>query len=192
MTDGSTVVVAGTAGGVGTTTVAALLFAAFGTIEGPRLSDHSGGELGGRLPGGDDVLALSPEVALHDAGPHAFSAGLDRLAAPRDILLVVTPATPHGLAEAERALGEVRDRYGAAGLSRTVAVPVGVFGRHRLSRQIESLLESFGRRAVTTVPRDRALAAGGRIPANRLAAETRRAQRDLLANVRHRVAAHRG
>ncbi len=58
----TTVQVAGTAGGVGTTTVAALLFAALSqdVLGAPQLHDHAAGELGLRLPEGDDVRLVNP------------------------------------------------------------------------------------------------------------------------------------
>ena len=62
----TTVHVAGTAGGVGTTTVAALLFAALSqdVLGAPQLYDHAAGELGLRLPEGDDVRLVHPGLAL--------------------------------------------------------------------------------------------------------------------------------
>lgn len=186
-TAASTVVVAGTAGGVGTTTIAALLFASFGTLEAPRLLDHSGGELGLRLTGGDDVLDVSETVALHDLGPHARARGLAALENPRSLLIAVTGATPGGLVAAEDLLAGVKGRYGQAGLVRTVVVASGAFGRRRVGAQVEAMMNSYGRRSVIVMPRDRALAGGGRIPANRLSAETRRAQQKLHHLVHDRL-----
>jgi MinD-like ATPase involved in chromosome partitioning or flagellar assembly len=180
------IALSGTAGGVGTTTVAALLFSAFGQ-QGPRLLDRSGGELGRRLTGGDDVPELSDEVTLHDLGPHASGRALDRLDDRRNLLIVVTAATPRGIVDAESVLGVVRERFGQAGLVRTIVTPVGVFGRARVSREVGLIQEQFGRRGVVTFPRDPVLAGGGRIPANRLSVETRRAQSRLLQAVRERL-----
>jgi hypothetical protein len=163
----STVVVAGTAGGVGTTTIAALLFASFGTAEAPRLLDHSGGELGLRLTGGDDVLAVSETVALHDLGPHAQARGLAALEHPRSLLVAVTGATPGGLVAAEDLLAGVKERYGQAGLVRTIVVASGAFGRRRVGAQVEAMMNSYGRRSVIVMPRDRALAGGGPRPGAR-------------------------
>lgn len=182
-----TVVLAGTAGGVGTTTVAALLFSAFSTVEGPRLLDHSGGELGQRLTGGDDVLALSEVLTLHDAGPHAAGRALERLEDPRTILVAVTASTPRGIQAADAVLGAVRERFDQRGVVSTIVVPVGVFGRARVPREIEALQQAYGRRRVVSFPRDPVLAGGGRIPANRLSAETRRAQQRLAHAVRERL-----
>lgn len=182
-----TIVLAGTAGGVGTTTVAALLFSAFSTLEAPRLLDHSGGELGRRLTGGDDVLELSPDLTLHDAGAHAGGRALDRLEDPRDMLIAVTAATARGMQAADALLAQVRERYGQRGVVSTVVVPVAVFGRARISRELTALQEAYGRRRVIAFPRDPVLAGGGRIPANRLSAETRRAQQRLAHAVRERL-----
>lgn len=182
-----TVVLAGTSGGAGTTTVAALLFAEFSTVEQPRLLDRSDGELGRRLTGGDEVDEVSAELTLHDLGPHAGGTGLDRLDDPHAMLLVVTGATPKGIAEADAVLAAVRQRHGPAGLVRSLVVAVGVFGRVSVAREVEALRVSYGRRSVLLIPRDPVLAGGGRIPANRLSAETRRAQARLAHIVRERL-----
>ena len=181
------VVLAGTAGGVGTTTVAALLFAEFGAVEQPRLLDRSDGELGRRLTGGDEVEKVSAELTLHDLGPHAGGTALDRLDDPHALLLVVPGATPTGIAEADAVLAAVRERFGPSGLVRVLVVAVGVFGRVSVSREIEALRVAYGRRSVVIIPRDPVLAGGGRIPANRLAAETRRARGRLAHVVRERL-----
>ena len=57
--------VAGTAGGVGTTTVVALIFAALSqdVLGAPQLYDHVAGELGLRLPEGDEVRLVNPGLA---------------------------------------------------------------------------------------------------------------------------------
>ena len=182
------VVIAGVAGGVGTTTVAALLFASFGTLEAPQLLDHSGGELGLRLTGGDDVLTVMPALALHDLGPHALTRGIDALEDPRAMLLAVTGGTPGGLAVGGQLLAEVKERFALPGLSRCVVVPVGVFGNRRILTPIDDLMRTYGRRSVMPLPRDPALTGGGRIPVNRLSAETRRAQARLFDLVTDRLA----
>ena len=91
----TTVHVAGTAGGVGTTTVTALLFAALSqdVLGAPQLHDHAAGELGLRLPEGDDVRLVHPGLVLHDSGAHA-AAAVERLADPHAVLVLVTAATP--------------------------------------------------------------------------------------------------
>lgn len=143
--------------------------------------------MGLRLTGGDDVLAVSETVALHDLGPHAPVRGLAALENPRSLLIAVTGATPGGLVAAEELLAGVKERYGQAGLVRAIVVASGVFGRRRLGARVEAMLNSYGRRSVIVFPRDRALAGGGRIPANRLSAETRRAQQRLYHLVHDRL-----
>jgi MinD-like ATPase involved in chromosome partitioning or flagellar assembly len=185
------VVIAGTAGGVGTTTVTALLFTAMssGGVT-PQLFDRSGGELGIRLTAGDEAREVDLSVTLHDFGPNAFDAALDELERPDTIVLLVTAATPAGLASAERFLTAVRSRYSAGGIRRVLVAAVGVFGSHRVGSLVEKLHESFGHRTIVVIPRDVALAVGGRIPQNRLSAETRRAQTELASLLKGRLATH--
>jgi hypothetical protein len=184
------VIIAGTAGGVGTTTVAALLFAAMSADRGaaaPQLLDHSGGVLGLRLPEGDEAVAINPSVVLHDLGPHALVEGVDRLADQLSVLVVVAAATPAGCAQAGQLLEEVKERYGSSELRRVIVVLVGVFGRHRISREIAELRARAGARSVVLFPQDLSLAAGGRIPQIRLTTGTRRSQRQLTSILRERL-----
>jgi hypothetical protein len=106
--------VAGTAGGVGTTTVAALIFAALSqdVLGAPQLYDHAAGELGLRLPEGDEVRLVNPSLGLHDCGARA-AAAVERLADPETVLVVVTAATAGGCAAADRVLDEIVARHGA-------------------------------------------------------------------------------
>jgi hypothetical protein len=103
-----TVQVAGTPGGVGTTTVVALLFAALSqdVLGAPRLYDHAAAELGLRLPEGDEVRLVNPSLALHDCGAHA-AAAVERLADPGSLLVLVTTATLCGCKAAEQVLDEI-------------------------------------------------------------------------------------
>jgi hypothetical protein len=180
--------VAGTAGGVGTTTVTALLFAACSqdVLGAPQLSDHAAGELGLRLPEGDDVRLVNPGLGLHDCGAQA-SAALERLSDPQMVLVLVIAATPAGCAAAERLLDEVVSRHGTAQLRRVLVAAVGVFGRHRIGAQLRRLGDRVGTRSVILVPQDLSLAAGGRIPLIRLATHTVRAQRQLASVLRERL-----
>ncbi|MET0590290.1 MAG: hypothetical protein ABWZ77_03855 [Naasia sp.] len=178
------VLVAGTSGGVGATTVTALLFSSLGA---PELRDHTGGDLGARLTGGDDVPQVDSALVLHDLGPHARGPLLDRLEEPGTFGVVVAPTTPAGFAAAEKVLADVRDRHGAAGLRRVLVALVGVFGSHPTSRPTEALENGFGRRSVVVIPRDAALAAGGRVPLNRLSRDSRRAQRTLSRYLEERL-----
>jgi len=188
---GRTVVVAGVAGGVGTTTVTALLFTQLSGESVPRLIDHSGGDLGSRLTGGDDAPRVDHELTLHDLGAHADGALLDLLDDASVFGVVVAPTTPVGFADAQRVLACIRERHGVGGLRRVMLVVVGVFGEHRTTRSSEALQNEFGRRSLVVVPRDPALAAGGRVPLNRLTRESRRAQGELVSYLRERLASHR-
>lgn len=181
------ILVAGTAGGVGTTTVAALVFAAMVSDElgAPLLLDHAAGELGLRLPDGDDVRLLNDRLALHDLGPHA-RVGVGRLAERENLLVLVAPATPVGCAAVARLL-EPLD--GQPRLQRLLVVLAGVFGRHRVGTQLAALGQRIGPRSVVVLPRDHALAAGGRIPTARLSTATVQAQRTLATVLRERLRA---
>jgi hypothetical protein len=180
--------VAGTAGGVGTTTVAALLFAACSqdVLAAPQLYDHAAGELGLRLPEGDDVRLVNPGLRLHDCGAQA-GAAVERLSDPQTVLVLVTAATPAGCAAAERVLDEVVGRHGAPQLRRVLVAAVGVFGRHRIGAQLRALGDRVGTRSVILLPQDLSLAAGGRIPLVRLTTHTVRAQRQLASVLRERL-----
>jgi hypothetical protein len=184
----TTVHVAGTAGGVGTTTVAALLFAALSqdVLGAPQLYDHAAGELGLRLPEGDDVRLVHPGLALHDSGAHA-AAAVERLMDPHAVLVLVTAATPAGCAAADRVLDEIVSAHGVSQLRRVLVAVVGVFGRHRIRPQLRTLGDRVGTRSVILLPQDLSLAAGGRIPLVRLATYTVRAQRQLASVLRERL-----
>lgn len=172
------IVVAGTAGGVGTTTVAALLFEALrraSTVGAPVLYDHSGGDLGARLPNGDDVSAIEDTVAVHDAGAHASRAGVEALASPADVLVLVAPATPAGLADADRVLEAATRRSGRTASTRTMVIVNTPFTDDVSAAALEDFRVHHGHSTVLRLPADRALAIGGRIPNSRLAAGTRRA-----------------
>jgi hypothetical protein len=194
MTDAATatetrrVLVAGTAGGVGTTTVTALLFAALSSSArgAPQLLDHSAGELGLRLPEGDDVRLLDQQLALHDLGA-LVGAGIERLADPRTVLIVVAPATPAGCRAADGELDAVLAEHGRAALRRVLVVAVGVFGRHRITPALRALGERVGSRSVILLPQDLTLAAGGRVPLVRLTTHSVRAQRQIASVVQDRL-----
>jgi MinD-like ATPase involved in chromosome partitioning or flagellar assembly len=186
------VVVAGVAGGVGTTTVTALLFTTLSGDSSPRLVDHSGGDLGARLTGGDDAGRVDRSLSLHDLGAHADGALIDLLAEPDVFGVVVGPTTEAGTADVRRVLEKVRERHGSGGLRRILVVVVGTFGQHATARAEEALQNEFGRRSLVVVPRDPALAAGGRVPLNRVNAESRRAQGTLASYLRERLVSHAG
>ena len=180
--------VAGTAGGVGTTTVAALLFAALSqdVLGAPQVYDHSAGEVGLRLPEGDEVRLVNPSLGLHDCGAHA-AAAVERLADPHTVLVLVTAATPGGCNAADRILDEAIARHGSGDLRRVLVTAVGVFGRHRIGAQLRALGDRVGARSAILLPQDLSLAAGGRIPLVRLTTQTVRAQRQLASVLRERL-----
>jgi hypothetical protein len=180
--------VAGTAGGVGTTTVVALIFAALSqdVLGAPQLYDHAAGELGLRLPEGDEVRLVNPGLGLHDCGAHA-AAAVERLADPQTVLVLVTAATPGGCAAADRVLDEIVSRHGAHQLRRVLVAAVGVFGRHRIGAQLGALGDRVGTRSVILLPQDLSLAAGGRIPLVRLTTQPVRGQRQLASVLRERL-----
>ena len=184
----TTVHVAGTSGGVGTTTVVALLFAALSqdVLGAPQLYDHAGGELGLRLPEGDEVRLVNPGLALHDSGAHA-AAAVERLVDPHSVLVLVTAATRGGCNAAERVLDEVVSQHGVSQLRRVLVAVVGVFGRHRIGPQLRALGGRVGTRSGILLPQDLSLAAGGRIPLVRLTTQTVRAQRQLATVLRERL-----
>lgn len=103
------VLVAGTAGGVGTTTVTALLFDALrqDSAGAPRLLDHSAGELGLRLSEGDDVPAVT------------------RVDDPRALLILATAATPLGCVAVDRVLEQVVQRHGGSLLPQDRSLAAG-------------------------------------------------------------------
>jgi hypothetical protein len=181
---------AGTAGGVGTTTIAALTFSELGGDRSgaPALLDHSAGDLGRRLAEGDETIMINSRIALHDLGAHAFDAGLDRLADRSAILVAVTAATPAGFALAWELVEMINERRGLAGLRRTLLVCVGVFGRHRTRTRAEELRRRVGWRSVVVFGQDRSLAAGGRVPLARLTSKTQQASTELAEVIRSRLA----
>ena len=181
------VVVAGTAGGVGTTTVAALLFAGLQhePSGAPVLQDRSSGELGLRLPEGDEVASLDGNVQLADHGSHALRCGADGNL--WEVMVVVAPATARGLVDANEVLDAIEARHGKGRLRRVVVVLAAVFGWHRLGEGMHRLRERVGTRSVILLPQDLSLAAGGRVPLVRLSTHSERAQWQLVGVVRDRL-----
>lgn len=172
------IVVAGTAGGVGATTVAALLFEALrraSTVGAPVLYDHSGGDLGLRLPNGDDVSAIEDTVAVHDVGAHALRGGVEALGSPADVLVVVVPATAAGLVDADAVLEAATRRFGRTASTRTMVVVNTPFGGDVPRAALEAFRVRHDHSTVLRLPADAALAIGGRIPSSRMTTATRRA-----------------
>lgn len=136
VTAGSRVTVAGVAGGVGTTTVAALLARVLDGVGGCRVEDHGGGRvaavaaLPGTGPGGRAAGTQEAGLVVRDAGPHALTPDADLLS-QTDALVVVCRADPLGLSAAETAVDLLTaGRPGARG-----RVVVAVVGR-RAARDV--------------------------------------------------------
>lgn len=155
------VTVAGVAGGVGTTTVTALLWWALTTYSSHAvgLSDHGGGALAARLPRATPSPA--PGLVLHDAGAVALTG---RLATSGPLVLVCS-ATEPGIQATASALHELTAGPEDA-WQRAVVVPVATAGaglpgtelrRHAQQHSIPS--------ALVPLRRSRPLAAGGDVPA---------------------------
>lgn len=177
----SRVLVAGTAGGVGATTVTALLFGAWaGRACAPRLGDHTAGSLGRRLAGGDEVGRLDDQTLLVDAGPVAFQLA-EELADPLARLVVVSASTGAGCALTRECLARLRDTAGGDALSRTAVTLVETSGRTRGAAGLRALASAHPELVgLVVLPADPALAAGGRIPTERLAPRTREAVEQLV------------
>ncbi len=147
---------------------------------------------GARSPHGDEVASLDPLVALQDAGRHAARIGFDVLSRPHDLLVIVAPRTPLGLADARALLADVDQRSGLHGRRRTVLALTAPFGPTRDAAELEALRTTHERRGVHALPRDPSLAVGGRIAMPRLSESTRRSAHDLAAHVSDLVSRHRG
>lgn len=186
------IVVSGTAGGVGTTTITALIYDLLGSMPGgaPTLADHSSGQLGIRLPHGDSAPRID-NIGVHDLGPHADGEGLDLVESVTTLAVIVTANTPLGLAGAERTLATIGARYGAAGLARVTVVAVGVFGPARTRRLIARLHTARGRGSLIVVPADPALAGSGPIPLHQLNRRTLAAVAELGVHLRMQIGLYR-
>ncbi|TFC95942.1 MULTISPECIES: hypothetical protein [Cryobacterium] len=181
MTGTLRVVVTGTGGGVGTTTIAAALFAYLAGPAGPVpcLGDRTGGELLLRIPAYFGSRPVDEALIIQDLGCHATSAVLLGLLDEPVLLVVVTAATPDGLRLADEFVGRLprRARLG------TVVVPVAVFGRQRIEAQLAAMLLA-GLPMLFPVPSDRVLAAGGPIRFESLAPGTTTALVSVASQVR--------
>lgn len=161
-----TIVIAGTAGGVGTTTVAALVSHQVQAVE---LLDHTSGNLVAR---GAVAAAAGSGYAVHDLGAHALGQGILSLTTPTAIPVIVTSSTLPGMTDAAASLRAIIGANPAASL---ILVVADVFGRHDVSAAARALRLEFGQVAIVFLPQDRALAAGGLIPLSRVSARSRQA-----------------
>lgn len=154
------VVVAGVSGGVGTTTLAALVAHAVAQARPGRvqLVDHTGGTLAeraGAAPGGEGWAGPArAQVSVECAGASALLPGDTAVRASEVVPVVVAPWHPAGLRLAERA---------AAALPGALVVAMDTTGSHPRTRSVES---AHG------VPHDLALAVPGAFREAALAAPT--------------------
>lgn len=127
-----TLVVVGTGGGVGATTLVALTFARLrgAPIGAPWLLGPVDGDLALRADGGM-APGVNRDRALWDAGVLRPDAALARLNAPDVWLAFVAPATPLGAADVSTALDRVATEDPRL-LERTTVVFSGAFGGRRL------------------------------------------------------------
>ncbi|MET3636848.1 hypothetical protein [Curtobacterium oceanosedimentum] len=175
-----TVLVAGVAGGTGTTTVAALLADAVGGRLGVvvQATDHSGGELAARLP---SLGPATSRVTVHDAGAHVRPAAV-LAATPENSLVVVGRATPDGVADVRSALAAMSDEPDPTLLGRSVVVLVD---RAPRPATIDvGPVRDTGVAAVLVLRADRALARPGRIDTTRLGRPTVATVSELLSALR--------
>lgn len=175
-----TVLVAGVAGGTGTTAVAALLADAVGGRLGVvvQATDHSGGELAARLP---SLGPATSRVTVHDAGAHVRPAAV-LAATPENSLVVVGRATPDGVADVRSALAAMTDEPDPTLLGRSVVVLVD-----RAPKPVTidvGPVRDTGVAALLVLRADRALARPGRIDTTRLGRPTVATVSELLSALR--------
>jgi MinD-like ATPase involved in chromosome partitioning or flagellar assembly len=176
------VVVAGVCGGVGTTTVAALLAASLGTpVSAPQLLDHSGGGLAARLDPAVLDRSVDERLAVHDLGATLYSAGVNALLTRDTVVVLVAAATAEGLRAATLALEHVRAVGGPLAPARPLLVAVRLSGARR------SVLTGS---ALQGVAAESALTLAGVLPYDRslLSAQTASA-RTLSGGAKNAIAA---
>ena len=188
--------VVGTAGGVGTTTVTALLFAQaqrrLASV--PQLLDHTAGTLAVRSPGADQARTVDRRWTLHDLG-RPTAAAIAALNDPSVRVLLVSAATPAGCRLAADIVHDLAGRSDAGpDCGRLELAVVQAYRPARIRAELAELAglaspaEAGGRvRGPVVLPADRALAAGGPIPVSRLASQTHRAVSTLFDHLLHPV-----
>lgn len=154
-----TVLVAGVAGGTGTTTVAALLADAVGGRLGVvvQATDHSGGELAARLT---TLQPATSRVTVHDMGAHVGPAAV-LAATPENSLVVVGRATADGAADVRAALASLAAAPDPTLIRRSVVVLVDRGAAH--DPVDTRRLSDTGVSAVLVLRADRALGRPGRV-----------------------------
>lgn len=189
------VVVAGTGGGVGTTTVAALLAASLGTpVSAPQLLDHSGGALAARLDPAVLDRSVDERLAVHDLGATLYSAGVNALLTRDTVVVLVTAATVEGLRAATLALEHVRVVGGSLAPARPLLVAV----RQSSGRTARSALKGSALQGVAAesglvlagvLPYDRTLLSAQAVSARALSAGTKNAIAAITTAVRTQLPA---
>jgi len=181
-----TLAVVGTAGGVGTTTVAALAFTGLRDHPqgAPMLYARPSVRLLERV-GGDEVATISGEVAIWDAGVHAPESAAALLEAGGCVLAVAAPATPMGVADAARMLTTVAELgEDALGSVTVVLSAVNGTGHAPSTAAVPSTL-------LVRIPYDRGLASPAAIPpVARLSRRARGAASAWQRRVADLLAAH--
>lgn len=154
-----TLAVVGTAGGVGTTTVAALAFAGLRHHPhgAPMLYARPSARLIDRV-GDDEVPAINGAIAVWDAGVHTPESAAALLEAGGCVIAVAAPATPVGVADAARMLSTFSE-LGEDALSGVAVVlsQVNGPGASATPTAVPSPL-------LVRIPYDRVLAEPGTIP----------------------------
>lgn len=172
LSPGTRIVVAGVAGGVGTTTVAAIIWATLTRHRARPVGalDHSTGRLFFRLPhGAEDTCAqarLSPEISVHDLGPHALTDQASALDNLHSTVLIVCGAHHRGLENAAEAMAHMTSRTGSPGTQhRCLVVPVAVNGKTTRGPLTQAANDLGLTANFIHLPHIRLLAPGGPIPA---------------------------
>ena len=176
------VLVLGTAGGVGATTAAAMIVAGLAGSTGrmPSLSDRTGGRLAGRTPAKLASLPCEAGIGIYDLGHHVTDGALAELLISRSLLVVTTAAsTAAEKRGADRAKDALHLVKGVVGIPRPLIVATQVFSR--TTKQPAARNTPF---AVHAIPWDRALAAGGQIHLESLDPSTSGAFESLVPAVK--------
>ncbi len=158
----STLAVIGTAGGAGTSTLAAVTFAGLRHRPqgAPQVWTDGPYGLAERI-GDDEVPAVDRSASIWDAragGPQAVVALLER---PSTFVVLTTPSTPVGIADAQASVAHATERFGDAVRNHICVAHVDVY-RSGLPRRAPDLHPQV---TVVQVPYERLLDAPGPVPA---------------------------